>query len=597
MVGSGQQTSFRSPVAWSGRGCMVRPVLLFLLILIAFAGLPVEGHARKVALVIGNGEYAHVSSLPNPPNDANATAEMFRRMGFDQVVQEMDTDRRTLVSALQSFASLASGAEMAAVYYAGHGIEVGGTNYLVPVDASLARDRDVEFEAIPLDMVMSAVEGATRFRMVVLDACRNNPFRARMIRTRGATRSVGRGLAEIEPPANTLVAYAARAGSEAADGEGRNSPFTQALLKYLPTPGVDVRILFGRVRDAVAAASDYGQMPHVYGSLGGDYFYLVPPQETQAGRTGAALDSAFWEMAERSSEKRYYELYLAQFPAGEHRAQAEQRIAALDANEREEALVTPLPDMGAIVEQREAAVKAPGTRFRDCPDCPEMVVVPGGTFRIGSPDDEAGRGRDEGPPRDLQMRSYAIGVFEVTFEEWAACVEDGGCDGYKPYDEGWGQGRLPVTNVNFKDAEAYARWLSGRTGERYRLPGEAEWEYAARGGTRTPYAFGSGIDSGEANFGYMLGRTTKVGSYAANAFGLFDMHGNVAEWVLDCWNGDYSGLAADGRAQTAGDCATRPMRGGSARNSASLLRSAARVPVSADARFTYTGFRVLRTLP
>ncbi|MEZ5824793.1 MAG: SUMF1/EgtB/PvdO family nonheme iron enzyme [Geminicoccaceae bacterium] len=550
--------------------------------------------ASKVALVIGNGDYEHVSRLPNPTNDANSTVEMLRRMGFDEVVLELDTDRRALISALQSFADLSAGAEMAAVFYAGHGIEFGGANYLIPTDAQLLRDRDVEFEAVPLDLVMSAVEGASRFRLVVLDACRNNPFRTRMIRSKGSSRSVGRGLAEVEPPVNTLVAYAARAGSEAADGTGRNSPFTEALLEHLPTPGIDVRILFGRVRDSVVASTEYGQVPHVYGSLGGDYFYLVPPAEKAPDAGRNKLDSAFWEVAERSNEKKYYELYLAQFPQGQHRSMAEKRIAALDARIDEEVLIAPLSSPEEMVDV--AKIKAPGTRFRDCPECPEMVVLPGGTFRIGSPDDEKGRGRDEGPRKELEMRSFAIGVYEVTFDEWTACVEDGGCEGYKPYDEGWGQGRLPVTNVNFGDAEAYVAWLAKRTGERYRLPSEAEWEYAARGGTGSAYAFGTRIGSREANYGYMLGRTVEVGSYAANAFGLFDMHGNVAEWVLDCWNDNYSGLSADGRPQSTGDCLTRPMRGGSARNSESLLRSAARVPVSADARFTYTGFRVMRPL-
>lgn len=228
----------------------------------------------RVALVIGNAGYKAVPRLTNPTQDAARVAESLRAAGFQTVQVASDVTRAALIAALNGFAEAAEKADWAVVYYAGHGIEIGGMNYLVPVDAQLRNDRDIGDEAVPLDRVLQAIEPARKLRLVILDACRDNPFAAGMRRTI-ATRSVGRGLAPIEPEGGTLVAYAAKHGQTALDGDGENSPFATALARRLATPGLEINKVFRLVRDDVIAATGKQQEPFVYGSLPGEDFYFV----------------------------------------------------------------------------------------------------------------------------------------------------------------------------------------------------------------------------------------------------------------------------------------------------------------------------------
>ena len=220
---------------------------------------------QRVALVIGNASYAHAPALANPLNDASDIGAVLERLGF-AVTRLENADQAALRRGLQAFALAASASEIAVVFYAGHGIEVDQRNYLVPVDARLASDQDVEFETVPLELVSRAVARASGLRLVILDACRENPFAASMQRA-GATRSIGRGLARVEPSGETLVAYAAKEGTVASDGDGRNSPYSAALLGHLAEPGLEVGLMFRKVRDAVLASTGGRQEPFVYGSL------------------------------------------------------------------------------------------------------------------------------------------------------------------------------------------------------------------------------------------------------------------------------------------------------------------------------------------
>lgn len=249
------------------------PVLLGLLTILS---LPASALAEKrVALVIGVSAYQHVTKLPNPANDAGAVANLLKSAGFDIVEIRRDVGVADLRRAVGDFSEQAQKADVALVFFAGHGIEVDGTNYLIPADAKLARDFDIEDEALSLDRVLKAIEPAKRLRLVILDACRDNPFAKDMKRT-VASRSVGRGLAKIEPTvADTLIAFAAKAGSVALDGEDANSPFTKALLQHIAVPDLDLRIAFGRVRDSVLDATGRKQEPYVYGSLGGNTASIV----------------------------------------------------------------------------------------------------------------------------------------------------------------------------------------------------------------------------------------------------------------------------------------------------------------------------------
>lgn len=257
-----------------------------MLLLAAFSG-PAQAE-KRVALVMGNSDYEFVGRLPNPANDASDIAALLKGLGFE-VTSGLDLDYNQMRLALRDFSDEAQGADVALVYYAGHGMEVDNTNYLIPVNAELKSDRDIDFEAIRLDAVVGAVESSAGLKIVLVDACRNNPFLADMSRS-SATRSIGRGLARIEA-GGVLVGYAARGGTVSQDGDGRNSPYAQALLRFLPEPGLEVGKMFRKVRDSVLAVTGGTQEPFTYGSLPGEDLYLVAPV-VAAAALSAPLTSA-----------------------------------------------------------------------------------------------------------------------------------------------------------------------------------------------------------------------------------------------------------------------------------------------------------------
>ena len=311
-----------------------------------------------------------------------------------------------------------------------------------------------------------------------------------------------------------------------------------------------------------------------------------------------------WRSAMNSNSLEDLERFLAKFPKGNNSTAAKDRIEALSP--------PPEPTFTA------------GQTFRDTlsggGQGPEMVVIPSGSFRMGSPSSEAGRGSDEGPQRTVRINySFAVGKFEVTWAEWEACVADAGCNGSGPQgadgDNDWGKGNRPVISVDWNDAQAYVQWLSRKTGERYRLLSEAEWEYATRAGSTGAYFWGEdasdacaymnsadvtdgGSDGSWAKFvcddGYL--NTAPVGSYRANAFGLYDLTGNVSEWMQDCYVKSYSGAPTDGSAHLADECSYRVLRGGSWLDVATIIRSAKRFRKNPAVRGSVTGFRVARTL-
>jgi tetratricopeptide (TPR) repeat protein len=229
---------------------------------------------RRIALVIGNSDYRHTGHVPNAGNDARTIARALRELAFAEVTERYNLGYAETVEALRNFGDTAEQADWGVVYFAGHGIEMNGTTYVIPVDAKLARDSHVRDEAVDLTRILDKAAGARRLKLVILDACRNNPFVARMARSAGAIRAVERGLGRIEPDGDVLVAYAAKHGTVAEDGTGANGPFAQALVEQMKVPGVDVRIMFGRVRDAVRRATEGRQEPFLYGSVGGDLHFF-----------------------------------------------------------------------------------------------------------------------------------------------------------------------------------------------------------------------------------------------------------------------------------------------------------------------------------
>jgi formylglycine-generating enzyme required for sulfatase activity len=553
-------------------------------------------HAEtRVALVIGNGAYEHAPLLRNPVQDARAIAAAFRGLGYS-VQLVTDAKKPALEAAFQQFAVAATGADHAVVYYSGHGIEVNGVNYLLPVEARIATERTVALEAVPLSTVMDIAAGARRLGLVVLDACRDNPLANSMQRADG-TKGLTRGLGRVEPVGrNLLVAYATKDGHVAADGAGTNSPYTTAILEALKQPGLEVRLFWGKVHDRVLSATSRSQEPFTYGALGAEALYLNPPGPSEGSNASSPLpprpcdsgenERALWQSVEKLGTAKAYEAYLSQCPAGLFSTVAKLQLAGLTR-----------PTGGGESSSASTASPGPLTVFRDCPDCPEMVHIPAGSFLMGSPAKENGRQDDEGPQHLVHLQAFSIGKYAVTFDEWDACMAAGGCKS-KPSDQGWGRGRRPVINVSWNDAQEYVRWLSSKTGKTYRLPSEAEWEYAARAGTTTAYYWGDEIGRGHANCDgcssqWDTKQTAPVGSFASNPWGLHDMQGNVWQWTQDCWHDSYTGAPTDGSAWKSG-CGERADRGGSWKFTSSYLRMAYRTKSGAAESSNNQGFRLAR---
>ena len=322
---------------------------------------------KRVALVLGNSAYQNVPRLTNPINDAAVMAATLKDAGFDIVDARHDLGAVETRRALRDFADRARDADIAVVYYAGHGIEVEGANYLIPVDARLERDTDVFDEALSLDRILVAIEPAKKLRLVILDACRDNPFTKIMKRT-VATRAIGQGLAKVEPTSpNVLIAYSAKAGSTAADGDGKNSPFTSALSKYLTAPGLDVRRAFGFVRDDVLKSTGNRQEPFVYGSLGGEDVPLVPvskvaPAAAAPTTAPAASPQAEarrdYELALQVGDKGALNAFLGQYPDGFYASLAKIQLEKIAAEEARVAAT----DKARLAEQERARLAAEGAQ-------------------------------------------------------------------------------------------------------------------------------------------------------------------------------------------------------------------------------------------
>ncbi|MGH6816179.1 MAG: caspase family protein, partial [Hyphomicrobiaceae bacterium] len=472
-------------------------------------------HAEKrAALVIGNSEYRHTRALPNPKNDAAAIAKLLGDMGFE-VTSKTDLDHRGMMDAVRAFGRIAQNTAVALVYFAGHGLELGGENYLIPTDAKLAQHVDLDFEAVKLSLVLNTLGSARKLTLVILDSCRNNPLSDKMALGVGVTRSVSRGLERPpEPKGNVLIAYSAKHGTLALDGDGGpHSPYAEALLVHMAKPGVDVRLMFGRVRDAVVEATrkrPEPQEPHIYGSLGGEVFALVPerepppppltpPSSAEARQEFLVAVQSRSAAALEAFAKRNEGTVLADMARAEAQALRGRPAPPVDPPPKTS---VPAADRaaGPLTAAEERALRA-GDTYKECVTCPEMAVVPAGEFLMGSPDNEEGHYADEGPQHKVTIaKPFAVGKFEVTRDEFEAFVK---ATGHKVGGQcflrtgntweakaasfrnpGFEQtGRHPVVCVDWNDAQAYVAWLKKTTGKDYRLLSEAEWEYATRGVT------------------------------------------------------------------------------------------------------------------
>jgi uncharacterized caspase-like protein len=318
---------------------------------------------KRVALVVGNSHYANAPLLPNPANDAAAIAATLKDAGFDVVESKLDLQSADMRRVLRNFADQARDSDIAVVYYAGHGIEIDGTNYLIPTDARLERDTDIYDEAFSLDRVLLAIEPARQLRLVIVDACRNNPFADTMKRT-VTSRTVSRGLARIEPTTtNTLVAFAAKAGLTALDGNSKNSPYAAALVKHIATPGLDLRRAFGFVRDDVLQATGNRQEPYLYGSLGGADVALVPAKPvapTPAANAQSDIRRDY-ELALQLGNKDALTAFLAQYPDGYYANLAKLQLAKIGAEETRIAAT----EKARLAEQERTRLATEGAQRTD----------------------------------------------------------------------------------------------------------------------------------------------------------------------------------------------------------------------------------------
>ncbi len=337
----------------------------------AFLIAPTGAEARKVALVIGNGDYANTSRLANPPNDIKLVAASAKQAGFDDVTVAANLSVNDFQKVMRDFRTKAEGAEIAMVYYAGHGIEAQGKNWLIPTDAQLKSDLDLPYEAINLDRMMEAVSGA-RIRIVILDSCRNNPFGRTW---KSGTRAVQAGLAGVEAD-DVLVIFAAAPGQLAADGTTGNSPFATSLAKRLPQPDLPVQLLGGAIRDDVLAATGGRQRPFVSASITGTPFYLVPRAGQASTGNRAALEELMWKGAVAENSASAFKAYLAEFPAGKYAAQAGESVARLAKN----------PGAAPVAAKSLVTASLPATRTYRLSNIRVEAVKLTGRLGLGLPD-------------------------------------------------------------------------------------------------------------------------------------------------------------------------------------------------------------------
>jgi formylglycine-generating enzyme required for sulfatase activity len=508
----------------------------------------------RMALLIANSNYRDSDvKLPNPVRDARALAEELRRDGFEVVLKE-NLGKEDMQRTIDHFAATIPSGATALFYFSGFGIQINRQNFLIPTDARIWSERDVQQDGVSVERILGQIHAkGVKAMLLIIDASRKNPFERRF-------RSYSAGLSATAVPERTVAISSASLDKAHDDVDANPSLFMDELLKEIRSPkSATAEQTFLRARNGVARASKGDRVPWISSSLTEDFYFNRP--------SAAASTSP---------------------PPAE----------PLPAPKAEQPAPAPTASATAAepAQTPQSGGNMPGETFRDCAECPQMIVIPAGEFEMGSNDTP----REKPVHRVGIARPIAIGRREVTFAEWDQCVAAGACS-YRPNDRGWGRANRPVIDVSWDDAKTYINWLSKKTGKQYRLPTEAEWEYAARAGTKSPFWWGRDTGKGLANChdcGAPDGgsKTAAAGSFRPNAFGLYDTAGNAAEWVEDCWNDSYRGAPKDGSAWTTGQCGLRVLRGGSFGNKADAVRSPARFRYDRDVRYFANGFRVARDL-
>ena len=496
---------------------------------------------QRVALVIGNAAYVDpLPPLESPVNDARDMAALLKTFGFAVNVQT-DVDLQQMVEATQAFGEQLTDRSVAVFYFSGHGVQANNLNYLVPLRARLRAEADAPYEAFDMNRVLTYMEqaNANGVNLVIMDACR-----AATLKGVKGWKQKKIGFAQVTLPegvSGTLLAYATAPGAASLEREGeRNSIYTKHLLNALrDMPSLSLTDLLIDVRKAVKEDTGGEQVP--------------------------------WEAI--SLTERFA------FAEGEPTPEPTKKPTRKP---------TPRPSCWES--------ETPGATCAEPTTGMEFVYVPGGCFQMGSPESEDGRYDNEGPVHEVCLKGFWMGKFEVTQAQWQAVMNTN-----PSYFKG---ANRPIESITWNDAQDFLKKLSGGNAA-FRLPSEAEWEYACRAGTTMPFYFGETISTDQANYdgdytygngkkGQYRQQTTDVGSFPPNDFGLYDMHGNVWEWVADTYHDNYNGAPTDGSAWNSGG-SVRVLRGGSWGSGPRSVRSAVRSDVGPAYRSDFIGFRVART--
>lgn len=571
---------------------------LIVLALLGSLGIA-QASEKRIALVMGNDRYQNFGVLRNAGADARAVADKLRALGF-KVSLHLNLDSKATLRAVRQFKQQISGGDEAVFYFSGHGVQLEAANYLLPVDITAENIDQVKDDALALQRVLDDMqEQKARFSLAIIDACRDNPFKVK-------GRAIGgRGLAPTTAANGQMVLYSAGAGQQALDqlnanDSNPNGLFTRVLLKQMDQPGLSIDRVLRKVRDEVvrlAKSVGHDQVPALYDQAIGEFYFK---------------------------------------PAGV------------------QAIAAPQPTLPPATPALQT-----GQVFRDCEDCPEMVVIPEGDFNMGSASYISESNRVERPLHPVRVSSFAMAKTEVTRGQFAAFINETGyrtrnhvtinfssfnaltgksesgtrttkeCFTYenrkleKRSQRSWDapgfeqENAHPVSCVDSDDAVVYLEWLSHKSGKKYRLPSEAEWEYAARAGTAALRYWGNEPDQAcvfenvadqvfkervggdfevhQCNDGYAY--TAPVATFKPNAFGLYDMLGNVGEWVADCMTHNYVSATSDGSVTPVprGRCEAIVFRGGSWYEEVQSTRSASRQ--AGSSQYSYVGFRPVRVLP
>ncbi|HVE55202.1 MAG TPA: caspase family protein, partial [Pyrinomonadaceae bacterium] len=465
---------------------------------------------KRIALVIGNGAYTKAKALPNPPNDAADMAQTLTDLGFEVISGTNQTKRQTETLIREFGTKLAGSGGIGLFYYAGHGIQVGGENYLVPVDADIPEEDEVAYSAVPISLVLSKMMTAKNdLNIIILDACRNNPFARSWRSFRDSSNSDG--LAKISPPTGTLVLYATEPGKVASDGAGRNGLFTEALLKQIKRPNLEYDQMVKALSADVWQKSNKQQLPWKEGNTLQDFYFVKAEQKTTTVINPLPINKT--NKSEPTNEKK------SEVPIVPENGNSEQ-----------------------IKKQISEPLKTetvPQNLYKI-----ELVWIPPGEFMMGSSDAEIDQAlkeckifwkeckRDgfnrETPKHKVTIKEgFWMGKYEITQGQWQAIM------GNNPSSNKTCGANCPVENISWNEIQDFLKKLNAKNdGYEYSLPSESQWEYAARAGTTTLFAFGNSLNSSQANiqFDYPrtstddkpLGQTKAVGSYKPNTFGLYD---------------------------------------------------------------------------